>query len=56
MQPATGYMGFNVVEGEVRFVGGSDTLILSEYGMMIEGDKGKLTFQGSRYLNFERIR
>lgn len=35
VQPATGYMGFNVVEGEVRFVGGSDTLILSEYGMMI---------------------
>lgn len=26
-----------------------------EYGMIVEGDKGKLTFQGSRYLGFERI-
>ena len=28
----------------------------AEYGMLIEGDRGKLTFQGSRYLKFERIR
>lgn len=27
-----------------------------EYGMMAEGDVGKLTFQGSRYLGFERNR
>lgn len=27
----------------------------SEYGMMIEGDSGKLTFQGTRFLNFERV-
>ena len=26
----------------------------SEYGMLVEGDYGKLTFQGSRYLGFER--
>lgn len=27
----------------------------NQYGMLIEGDKGKLHFQGSRYLGFERI-
>ncbi len=26
----------------------------SEYGLLVEGDKGKLTFQGTRYLGFER--
>lgn len=26
----------------------------SEYGMLAEGDKGKLTFQGTRYVSFER--
>ncbi len=26
-----------------------------EYGMLIEGDSGKLTFQGTRYISFERI-
>lgn len=26
-----------------------------EYGLLIEGDKGNLTFQGTRYLGFERI-
>ena len=25
-----------------------------QYGLLIEGDKGKLTFQGTRYLGFER--
>ena len=25
-----------------------------EYGLLIEGDRGKLTFQGTRYLGFER--
>ena len=25
-----------------------------EYGLLVEGDKGKLTFQGTRYLGFER--
>jgi len=27
-----------------------------EYGMLAEGDEGKLTFQGTRYLGFERNR
>lgn len=26
-----------------------------EYGLLMEGDKGKLTFQGTRYLGFERM-
>lgn len=26
----------------------------TEYGMLIEGDTGKLSFQGTRYLGFER--
>lgn len=26
-----------------------------EYGMLVEGDKGKLTFQGTRYRGFERL-
>ena len=26
----------------------------SEYGMLAEGDRGKLTFQGTRYLGFDR--
>lgn len=26
----------------------------SEYGMLIEGDQGNLSFQGTRYLGFER--
>lgn len=26
-----------------------------EFGLLVEGDRGKLTFQGTRYLGFERI-
>ncbi len=26
-----------------------------EYGMLVEGDRGKLSFQGTRYLGFERV-
>ena len=26
----------------------------NEYGMLVEGDYGKLSFQGTRYLGFER--
>ena len=26
----------------------------TEYGLLAEGDRGKLTFQGTRYLGFER--
>ena len=28
----------------------------SEYGMLAEGDRGQLSFQGTRYLGFERQR
>lgn len=28
----------------------------SEYGLLAERDKGKLTFQGTRYLKFERLK
>ena len=27
----------------------------TEFGLLVEGDKGMLTFQGARYLGFERI-
>lgn len=27
----------------------------AEYGMLVEGDAGKLTFQGTRYLEFMRM-
>lgn len=27
-----------------------------EYGMLAEGDRGKLSFQGTRYLGFRRVR
>ena len=27
----------------------------TEYGMLVEGDTGRLTFQGTRYPSFERI-
>lgn len=27
----------------------------SEYGLLVEGDRGRLSFQGTRYLGFERI-
>ena len=27
----------------------------TEYGLLIEGDSGNLTFQGTRYLGFERL-
>lgn len=26
----------------------------SEYGMVVEGDRGRLTFQGTRFLSFDR--
>lgn len=26
-----------------------------EYGMLVEGDRGRLSFQGTRFLNFERL-
>ena len=44
------YVTFQVESGD-RFelgVNGSD------YGMLVEGDEGMLTFQGTRFLSFER--
>ena len=48
----TYYATFQVESGDrLEFsVGGS------EYGMLAEGDRGRLTFQGTRYLGFERQR
>lgn len=46
----TYYVTFQVESGdrmELRVAG-------HEYGMLIEGDRGNLTFQGTRYLGFER--
>lgn len=47
----TYYVTFQVESGdrmELRMAG-------HEFGLLIEGDKGKLTFQGTRYLGFERV-
>ena len=44
------YVTFQVESGdriELRVDG-------SEYGLLVEGDQGRLTFQGSRYLGFQR--
>ncbi len=44
------YAAFEVESGdrmELRVPG-------AEYGLLSEGDRGKLTFQGTRYLSFER--
>lgn len=46
----TYYVTFQVESGDRMEL----TVPNDEYGMMIEGDEGKLTFQGSRYLGFER--
>ena len=44
------YVTFEVESGDRMEFGVSG----SEYGMLAEGDSGKLTFQGTRYLSFER--
>lgn len=52
MASTTYYVTFEVESGdrmELRLSG-------REYGMLSEGDIGKLTFQGTRFLSFERIR
>lgn len=44
------YVTFQVASGdrmELNVVG-------NEYGMLVEGDYGMLTFQGTRYLSFQR--
>lgn len=44
------YVTFEVESGD-RF---ELSVLGTEYGLLAEGDLGKLTFQGSRYLGFER--
>ena len=46
------YVTFQVESGD-RFELGVDG---SDYGVLIEGDEGRLTFQGTRFLSFERNR
>jgi hypothetical protein len=48
----TYYMTFEVESGD-RLEFAVDQ---KEYGLLVEGDIGKLTFQGTRYLGFERQR
>ena len=45
------YVTFQVESGDRMelTVGGAD------YGQLVEGDRGKLTFQGTRYLGFQRF-
>ena len=44
------YVTFQVESGDrMEF-----TVSGSDYGMLVEGDIGKLSFQGTRYLGFER--
>ena len=59
---ATGAHGFTTTTDTVYYVTfeveSGDRMELhvrgSEYGMLVEGDVGKLSFQGTRYLGFER--
>jgi len=44
------YITFEVQSGDRMEFNVQDT----EYGMLTEGDKGSLTFQGTRYLSFVR--
>jgi hypothetical protein len=46
----TYYVTFQVASGDRMEFMVRDT----EYGMLVEQDTGKLTFQGTRYLGFER--
>ncbi|MBE6907530.1 MAG: DUF2500 domain-containing protein [Ruminococcaceae bacterium] len=48
----TYYATFEVISGDRLEFKVQNT----EYGMLIENDTGKLTFQGTRYLGFERNR
>lgn len=44
------YVTFQVESGDrMEFLVNS-----TEYGILVEGDRGRLSFQGSRYLGFER--
>jgi hypothetical protein len=48
----TYYVTFEVASGDRMEFQTMDT----EYGLLVEHDTGKLTFQGTRYLGFERSR
>lgn len=48
----TYYATFEVTSGDRMEFKIRDT----EYGMLVENDMGRLTFQGTRYLGFERSR
>ena len=48
----TYYVTFEVASGDRMEFEVRD----NEYGMLVEKDVGKLTFQGTRYLSFERVR
>ena len=51
MHATTYFATFQVESGdriELRMAG-------YEFGMLVEGDRGKLSFQGTRYLGFERL-
>lgn len=50
MAPIGIYVTFQVESGDRMELNVSGT----EYGMLIEGDYGELTFQGTRYLGFVR--
>ena len=44
------YVTFQVESGDrIEFI-----VTGSEYGMLAEGDRGKLSFQGTRYFSYER--
>ena len=59
---ASGAHGFHMTTDTAHFVTfqveSGDRIELrvngSEYGYLIKGDQGKMTFQGTRYLGFER--
>ena len=44
------YVTFEVDSGDRMELGVED----AEYGLLVEGDRGRLTFQGTRFLGFER--
>lgn len=46
----TYYITFEVESGDRMELEVPD----NEYGLIVEGDKGKLTFQGTRFLEFKR--
>ena len=48
----TYYITFEVESGDRMELRVPD----EEYGLLVEGDLGRLTFQGTRYKGFERIR